>query len=274
MLGIPKSVPCTSRAVRHRKRDWVSLKTSESPCQQGSVAPGGTSSPAQTRSACAILARSESVNKASRGAVPRLVLIYFDFDGSRGETARVALHLAGIPFEDRRIAGKDWPALRDQMPFQQLPVLEVDGQSIAQSNTINRYVGRLAGLYPTDDLQAARVDEVMDAVEDISTKISHTMRLDEAAKKLAREALVAGPLPRYLQQIEARLNAGGGEWFAENRLTVADLKCYYWVRWLVSGALDHIPADLVDEHAPLLTRHAERVKTEPRIAAYYAARGK
>jgi glutathione S-transferase len=207
--------------------------------------------------------------------MPKLVLNYFDFDGSRGETARIALHLAGIPFEDRRIAQKDWPAQRDRMPFQALPVLEVDGTQIAQSNTINRYVGKLAGLYPKDDLQAARVDEVMDAVEDISTKIGQTMRMeDAAAKRAAREALVAGPLPRYLQQVEARLKAGGGEWFAENRLTVADLKCYYWVRWLKSGALDHIPADLVDKHAPLLVKHFERVKAQPKIAAYYAARGK
>jgi len=207
--------------------------------------------------------------------MPKLVLTYFDFDGSRGETARIALHLAGIPFEDRRIAQKDWPAERDRMPFQQLPVLEVDGRQIAQSNTINRYVGRLAGLYPEDALQAARVDEVMDAVEDISTKIGQTMRIDDAAaKKAAREALVAGPLPRYLQQVEARLKAGGGEWFVENRLTVADLKCYYWVRWLKSGALDHIPADVVDKHAPLLAKHFERVKGQPKIAAYYAARGK
>jgi glutathione S-transferase len=207
--------------------------------------------------------------------MPKLVLTYFDFDGSRGETARIAMHLAGIPFEDRRIPTKDWPAQRDGMPFQQLPVLEVDGMQIAQSNTINRYVGRLASLYPKDELQAARVDEVMDAVEDISSKVGQTMRLEDAdAKRAAREALVAGPLPRYLQQIEARLKAGGGEWFAENRLTVADLKCYYWVRWLKSGALDHIPADIVDRHAPLLAKHFERVKAQPKIAAYYAARGK
>jgi glutathione S-transferase len=207
--------------------------------------------------------------------MPKLVYTYFDFDGGRGEVARIAMHVAGIPFEDRRIAPKDWPAHRDSTPFQAMPVLEVDGKVITQSNTINRYVGRLAGLYPKDDWQAVRVDEVMDAVEDITTKIGQTMRLeDEAAKKSAREALVAGPLPRFLQQIEARLKAGGGEWFAENRLTVADLKCYYWVRWLRSGALDHIPADIVDRHAPLLAKHFERVKSQPKIAAYYAARGK
>ena len=114
----------------------------------------------------------------------------------------------------------------------------------------------------------------MDAVEDISNSIGNTMALEGAAKQKAREALAAGSIPRYLQQLEARLRAGGGEWFVENRLTVADLKCFLWVRWLKSGALDHVPSDIVDRHAPLLAKHFDRVRSQPGIAAYYAARGK
>ncbi|MGE3395202.1 MAG: glutathione S-transferase family protein [Steroidobacteraceae bacterium] len=205
--------------------------------------------------------------------MPRLVLTYFDFDGSRGETARLAMHLGGVAFEDRRIARQDWAAMRDRFPFQALPVLEADGKMIAQSNAINRYVGKLAGLYPKDDWQAALADEVMDAVEDITTRIGNTIRLEGEAKKNAREALAAGPIPRFLEQLEARLKAGGGEWFVEKRLTVADLKCTIWVRWLKSGVIDHVPADIVDKHAPLLSAHCERVRNHPKIAAYYAARG-
>ena len=206
--------------------------------------------------------------------MPKLVLTYFDLDGSRGEVARLAMHLAGIAFEDKRIAGKDWPALRDSTPFQSLPVLEVDGKVIAQSNTINRYLGKLAGLYPKDDWNAARVDEVMDAVEDMIIMIGNTFALEGEAKKKTREALAAGSIAHFLRQFKARLEAGGGEWFVENRLTVADLKCFLFVRWLKSGMLDHISADLVDRHAPLLAAHLERVENHPVIAAYYAARRK
>ena len=206
--------------------------------------------------------------------MPKLILTYFDIDASRGEAPRLAMIVAGLPFEDRRIPRKDWAAQRDQYPFQGLPVLEVDGKVIAQSNTINRYVGKLAGLYPKDDWQAALVDEVMDAIEDITTRIGATFALEGEAKQKAREALAAGPIARFLQQFEARLKAGGGEWFVEQRLTVADLKCFLFVRWLKSGALDHIPADIVERHAPLLAKHQERVKSHPRIASYYAARGK
>ena len=202
----------------------------------------------------------------------KLKLTYFDFDGGRGEPARLALTIGGIAFEDNRIAGKDWPAFRDKTPFQAMPVLEVDGKAVSQSNAINRYVGKLAGLYPKDDWQAARVDEVMDAVEDITTRIGSTIRLDDEAKKKAREELAAGPIPRFLQQLDARLKAGGGEWFVENRLTVADLKCYLLTRWLKSGVIDHVPTDIVDRNAPLLAKHLERVSNHPKIAAYYEAR--
>jgi prostaglandin-H2 D-isomerase / glutathione transferase len=206
--------------------------------------------------------------------MPKLVLTYFDIDASRGEVARLALHLAAIPFEDRRIPRKEWPKHRDSMPYLALPVLEVDGKLIAQSNTINRYVGKLAGLYPKDDWQAALADELMDAVEDITGRIGGTFPLEGEAKQKAREALAAGPIPHFLKQFDARLEAGGDEWFVEERLTVADLKCFLFVRWLRSGALDHIPVDIVDRHAPGLVEHFERVRSQPRIAAYYAARGK
>ena len=204
----------------------------------------------------------------------KLVLTYFDFDGGRGEPARLALHIGGIAFEDRRIAAQDWPANRDKMPFQAMPVLEVDGKSISQSNTINRYVGKLAGLYPKDDWQAALCDEVMDAAEDIGSRIGNTMQMGADEKKKAREALAAGAIPRFLEQLEIRLKAGGSEWFVEKRLSIADLKVFGLVRWLRSGALDHIPKDIPDRLAPALVKHAERVAAHPKVAAYYASRKK
>ena len=202
----------------------------------------------------------------------KLRLTYFDFDGGRGEPARLALHIGGIAFEDHRIAGKDWPAFRDKAPFLALPTLEVDGQVLSQSNSINRYVGKLAGLYPKDDLQAFLCDEAMEAAEDISTRIGQTIGLPEDAKKKAREELAAGHLTRYLEQFQARLKAAGGEYFADRRLTVADLKVVMLVRWLRSGVLDYIAKDLVDTVAPQLVKHLERVSSQPKVAEYYQRR--
>lgn len=202
----------------------------------------------------------------------KLKLNYFDFDGGRGEPARLALHIGGIAFEDHRIAGKDWPAFRDKTPFLALPTLEVDGQVVSQSNSINRYVGKLTGLYPKDDLQAFLCDEVMDAAEDISTRIAQTIDLPEDAKKTAREELAAGHITRYLEQFQARLKSAGGEYFTDQRFTVADLKVFMLIRWLRSGVLDYIPKDLVDTVAPQLVKHFERVAGHPKVAEYYQRR--
>lgn len=206
--------------------------------------------------------------------MPKLKLTYFDMNAGRGEAARIALEIAGVQFEDVRVPYAQWPALKPSTPFGALPVLEVDGVVMAQSNTINRYVGRLSGLYPEDALQAAFCDEVMDAVEDIANAVAPTFSIkDEAARKAARIAFAAGPLTSYLKAMQARLEAHGGEFFADGRLTVADIKVFLSLRHVRSGGLDHVPADLPDKVAPLLVEHSQRVMAHPKIAAYHAERG-
>jgi glutathione S-transferase len=199
-------------------------------------------------------------------------LTYFDFHGGRGEVARIAFALSGVEFEDDRIPFSAWANRKAETPFGALPVLEIDGRTVAQSNGINRYVGKLAGLYPTDPWQAALCDEAMDAVEDVGEKIVATFDLPEAEKKAAREALVDGPISFFLSRLQERLDAHGGRYFADDRLTVADLKVFLWTRHLKSGSLDHVPADLPDRVAPRLVAHYERIKSHPGVAAYYAAR--
>ena len=201
----------------------------------------------------------------------RLKLSYFDIDGGRGGAARLAMLIGEIPFEDDRIPLAQWPAVKEQMPFHAVPVLEVDGRRLTQSNTINRYVGKLSGLYPEDPWQAALCDEVMDLLEDISTTVVATFKIaDEEAKKAAREAIVNGPLTLLLNNLEAFLRARDGGYFCDNRLTIADLRVYIWLKTLFSGTLDYIPTDLVQQQAPGLLAYYEKIGNHPKVAAYFA----
>ena len=202
--------------------------------------------------------------------MPKLKLTYFDFHGGRGEPARLAMSMGGIEFEDQRVTFDAWRKLKPQLPFGSMPVLEVDGKTLTQCNTINRYVGRLANLYPADQWQAARCDEVMDAVEDITHQIVATFSVkDEQEKKTLREALADGPISLYLERLQAYLEERGSRYFADGRITVADLKVFVWTRHLSSGNLDHVPADLVERTAPLLVEHMQRVGAHPKIVEYY-----
>ncbi|MBW2222606.1 MAG: glutathione S-transferase family protein [Deltaproteobacteria bacterium] len=203
--------------------------------------------------------------------MPNLKLTYFDIHGGRAEPARLAMHIGGVAFEDHRISFREFGANRSSYPFKRVPVLEIDDVALSQGNSINRYVGTLAGLYPSDPLEAAFCDEAMDAVEDIISQQAATMFIkDEDEKKVAREALADGPLAIYLHGVQGMLEARGGEYFAAGRLTVADLKVMVWVRSLRSGILDHVPADLPDKLAPKLVAHLERIDGDPRVQAYYA----
>jgi glutathione S-transferase len=203
----------------------------------------------------------------------KLKLTYFDLHGGRGEPARLALSIGQIAFEDDRVPPSDWERRKGDTPFGALPVLEVDGLIVAQSNAINRYVGKLTDLYPSDPWQAALCDETLEAVEDINSKIFATLFLPEEQKQAQRKTLVEGPIPFYLTRLQQRLEAHGGRYFAADRLSVADLKAFVWIRHLRSGVLDHVPTDLSDRVAPKLVEHYERVKNDPRIKAYYAKHG-
>jgi len=205
--------------------------------------------------------------------MPKLKLTYFDFDGGRGETPRLALSIGGIAFEDARVKFPEWAALKPTTPFGGLPVLDVDGQTLAQSGGVTRYVGKLAGLYPDDALQAAFCDETMEAIEEIGGKFAASMSIkDEAEKKRLREELATGPLTQFLSALEKRLEARGGSYFADDRLTVADLRVFVWMRHLKSGKLDYIPTDLADRIAPVIAAHFERVQNHPGVKAYYEER--
>ncbi len=204
----------------------------------------------------------------------KVKLSYFDIDGGRAEPVRLALSLGSVEFEDHRVSFAEFKGMRDATPLNALPVLEIGGVMYTQANAMCRYFGKLAGLYPSDPWQAFLCDEVLEIVEDATLALGRTFGLQGDELKVARAALTEGMYTRCLKTLDKRLEAAGGEYFADRRLTVADLKMYVWIKRLKSGGLDHVPVDLPDKLAPALVRHMERVAGEPGIVAYYAGRGK
>lgn len=204
--------------------------------------------------------------------MPSYKLTYFDFDGGRGEPVRIAFHAAGIEFEDHRISFPEFMQSRGSMRFTCAPTLDIDGVEVTQSNAMLRYVGKMAGLYPEDNVQALYCDEAMDAVEDLLQHLVHTFGLEGDELKAAREALVDGWISTFINGYADLLARGGGRYFADDRLTVADLKVHEQTRYLRAGSLDHVPPDLVDRLAPGLVEHQERVAKDPVVTSYYAAR--
>src|SRR5207253_370075 len=153
----------------------------------------------------------------------RYKLTYFDAPVSRGEECRLALHVAGVPFEDERLNHDQWAARKASTPFGALPVLTVDGRQLAQSNAILRFIGSQHGLHPAEPFEAALHESLMCAVEDLRARMGPIIRIkDEAEKKRALQEAAAGYLQEWGAAIEREI--GAGQYLAGAKPCVADLK--------------------------------------------------
>ena len=213
-------------------------------------------------------AKSKSAAPAKQKVKPKL--IYFDAPVSRGEECRLALHLAGIDFDDVRIVRDQWAAMKPTTPYGSLPVLEIPGQPpLAQTNAILVLVGRRHGLHPTDDFEAARHEAMMCHVEDMRAHVSPALRIsDEAEKIKARTALAENYLPAWAAYAEKQI-ADKGPFFGGKKLQVVDLKLHRAVHWIAGGIIDHIPATVFAGY-PKLNRVYAAVNEHKGVKAWYA----
>ena len=196
-------------------------------------------------------------------------LIYFDAPVSRGEECRLALHIAGIDFEDERIKFETWPEMKAKTPYGSLPILEMPGKPpLAQTNAILVLIGRRHGLHPSDDFEAAQHEAMMNHVEDLRANVGPTMRMKDPEKKTVREALAAGFMPAWAQFAEKNI-PDRGPFFGGAKLNVVDLKLHMTVRWFKGGALDHIPTTIFADY-PKLNRLNDAVADHPRVKEWTA----
>jgi glutathione S-transferase len=195
-------------------------------------------------------------------------LTYFDAPVSRGEECRLALHLAGVSFEDHRIKSDEWAALKAWAPYGSLPVLETAGKPpLAQSNAILAYVGRKYGLHPKDPWEAARHEAILAAVEELRAALAPSGRIaDPDEKKKAREELARGHLKAWGGHMEKQIH---GPFVGGEQLQVADIKLLQITSSFRRGALDHIPTDVLAEF-PKLHALYDVVSQHPEVADWRA----
>lgn len=222
---------------------------------------------------------AEPVEDALRSLMPKptLKLTYLDIEG-QAEKVRLACVAGGLQFTDVRVKFADWPALKPKTKFGQLPLLEIDGETVAQSGAMLAYIGKLSGLYPSSPMAAIRVDEVLGLSDDLqnalraSIQIMHVEQLSASERAKAQKALrhdaAQKKIPAVLKGLEDMLEANGTGWFVGSKPTIADVTVLAQLRWLKRGILDGIPPTCVDSY-PLLSAFFERASAVPEIRAWY-----
>jgi glutathione S-transferase len=203
----------------------------------------------------------------------QLKFIYTNMPFWRAEVGRLSLFLGDVEFEDLRIEMEEFKRAKDcgklddgtVMPFHQMPVLVVDGTSIAQTGGIARFCGKLSGLYPIEDhLKAAKIDQFIDLATDLNTMVSSTNQIKDTTQKLAaRIEMAKGPLNRKLWILERSVSEES-DWIIPPSISIADIAIWRVLGWFTSGLLDGIPKDLLSEF-PKIRKVCLAVDQHPKV---------
>jgi len=225
-------------------------------------------------------------SRPSCAAVPKftyLDLKYF------AEPIRLALYIGKVNFEDIRVSRAQVKKMGQEglVPYGQVPILELDGETYAQSGAILRWAGRQTGLYPEDEKLQLRCDAIEDALSDIKRVLypvwhgallghhpatkEFFVRISDDLRGETLKGLQETTLPYRFRQLERVLEKSGGPYFCGEQMMVCDLSFYVLgVGFLAETYCDGVKASVMDE-CPLLKALVERVGNHPRVKEWNAA---
>ena len=183
----------------------------------------------------------------------RVCDVYIDSQAStsgRGEAVRIAMFASGIKHTDKFLLFSEYQEVKstsqDWAWKNGLPVLGVDGKEFTQSLAQLRYAGKKAGLYPTADVDALAVDEILDITQDILTRSPSDSDENVKLKKRAEYAAPGGKMHSLVSLLEQRATETDSPWMVGQEMSVADLAVYFSVlKMLRDGDFDGVLADYV-----------------------------
>jgi glutathione S-transferase len=210
----------------------------------------------------------------------RVVFRYFNIRG-RGQALRDALTDAEIPFVDERVEiGPHWRTMKEQPaggPFGSLPVLEWDGDVVAQTLVIASYLSRRLGHYDgLDHGGIARLEMAASAAYlDVSAPVALMMRPPTPLTAESEDAYFTGyesGALHKLERIERLVAAREQPFLGGNRPVVADFILFEAIEamHLVFGGRFE---SWLRSH-PRLGDFRTSVAARPRIVAFFAQGGR
>ncbi|MEH6525921.1 MAG: glutathione S-transferase family protein, partial [Sneathiella sp.] len=146
-----------------------------------------------------------------------------------------------------------------KLPFDQMPLLEIDGLNLSQSTGMIRYLARCYEFYGDTNIDALWCDMIAGAVADFAETAM------QAAFQPTKEIALATLRDRFKKfgpRFEARLAENISGFCVGKRLTFADVV----LAEALTAYLDWAPDILAD--TPLLATLHERVLGAPGIAGY------
>ena len=198
--------------------------------------------------------------------MPTYKLYYFKARGG-AEMSRLIFAQAAVEYEDVRIEEEKWKDVKPSMPFEVMPVLEVDGKRIGSSMIIGRYLGEKFGLAGENDLENAEIASIVDIANDMNRELGKywfgpQAKSEELLKKLKEEIV-----PAKLKLFEKRAASNDSGWQFGGKLTWADFGVYM--------STDLLRMTLGDDYLkdyPGLTKLCSSIEALPKIAEWMKKR--
>ncbi|KAK6757032.1 hypothetical protein RB195_015080 [Necator americanus] len=197
-------------------------------------------------------------------------LTYFPIRG-RAECARQIFALAGREYEDVRLTHEQFAAARPNLPFGQLPVLEVDGKQLSQSLAINRFLARQFGFAGKTAFEEALVDSLADQFADYLTEVKPYFLVvfgitkTDNLEKLKKDVLLPGraKLLRFVTNFLKKSKSG---FLVGPEVTWVDLL----ISEHVAETSEQVPEYL--DGFPEVKAHMKKVRAIPKIKKWLETR--
>jgi len=189
----------------------------------------------------------------------KATLTYFAVRG-RAEPARLVLEDQGVDYENRFVSMEEWPKLKPEFKFGQLPVYSDDENRIEESFAIYNHLARRFGLLPKSEKDLIRHDQVNSLILTSALELGMLFWDPQFEKK--RGEMREQKLPTRLRNLERFHSETSGPYWMGDRIHYAD----YGV-WCYLDTVRMFAEDILRDY-PRLSLFKKTMESRPRINAY------
>ena len=212
-------------------------------------------------------------------------LTYFNVRGL-AETSRILLALGGEEYEDFRYPldvidmskhemkkdefDKDKADGKLVTSLNKVPFLEVDGVTIPQSKSMERFLARRFNMMGSNDVEAAQIDAICESVRDFKDMYQKVRFLPEDEKEAGMKEWFTSTLVERLTLLENQL-VGESGFSVGNTMSLSDVVLFTFITEFFDNKEASLNATLA---SPKIRAVVDRVSSDEKVVKWLTERPK
>ncbi|CAF0737228.1 unnamed protein product [Adineta ricciae] len=156
----------------------------------------------------------------------------------QSDIIRLIFSFVGVPYKDKRLKEDEWMKIKEQISFQELPILRVNNQfRIFHLHAIIRYLAREFHLYGTGKHEHAIIDIITEIARQLQDKIFEQNDTSTLAQDQSVQELITDFALNYLKQFEELYTIFDrrGPFYLGTHISLADLIVYNTTNSLIKA---------------------------------------